>query len=217
MTVQKLLRITAINAVVLFFCMLSFFQTGCGGSQDTYLEIADTIEGTEKNGQTETADTIDYEEETDSSGEAEQYCYVYVCGEVKSPGVYMLKAQSRIYEAVALAGGMTDEADEESVNQAEFVSDGMMIRIPNQEEAVLFGSASYDKSGETSDDGRLDLNTATAAELMTLPGIGEAKAESILQYREESGGFSCVEDIMQVAGIKEGVYNQIKDSVKVLK
>lgn len=222
MTIRMILRMTGKKALVLCLCILVCIQTGCGSGQRTYLELADTIEMTEETEQTETSGTAPTEEhrsgtkDMEPSDGDEQYCYVYVCGEVKSPGVYILKKKSRIYEAVALAGGMTEEANAESVNQAEYVEDGMMVRIPNQEEDVQTEEAgSLEESGEQAGDGRLDLNTATAAELMTLPGIGETKAKSILQYREESGGFSSVEDIMNVDGIKEGVYHQIRDRVKV--
>lgn len=222
MTIRMILRMTGKSVLILCLCLLLCIQTGCGSGQGTHLELADTIEITEETEQMETADIAsadkdwDGTKETEPSYGAEEYCYVYVCGEVKSPGVYMLKKQSRIYEAVALAGGMTEEANAESVNQAEYVEDGMMVRIPNREEEVQTEAAgSLKESGEQAGDGRLDLNTATAAELMTLPGIGETKAESILRYREESGGFSSVEDIMNVDGIKDGVYHQIRDRVKV--
>ncbi len=71
------------------------------------------------------------------------------------------------------------------------------------------------QAGSQTADGKVDLNTATLAELMTLPGIGEAKAKSILGYREETGDFSSIEDIMKVTGIKEGLFNQIRDFIKV--
>ena len=98
-----------------------------------------------------------------------------------------------------------------------------MIRILTQEEAVR---ADFEETGERTEtevdgenikdtDGRIDLNLATAAELMTLSGIGQTKADSIIRYREKNGGFSSVEEIKQVEGIKEGVYNRIKDDIKV--
>lgn len=156
-------------------------------------------------------------------------CYVYVCGAVKEPGVYELEAGARIYEAVDAAGGLTEEADFSSVNQAEKVSDGQMVKILTKEEAEALGetpdSVETPDSGngetavsgnaETEQDGRININLASAEELMTLPGIGRAKADSIISYRESSGGFSSIEEIMQVEGIKEGVFNRVKDSIKV--
>lgn len=163
-----------------------------------------------------------------------EVCYVYVCGAVCMPGVYTLKQGSRIYEALAMAGGLTEDASAASVNQAEPVRDGQMIYMPTEEEiqkgivlpagnmTAEDGTALEDTAGSgvgpdsnADFDMRVNLNTATASELMTLPGIGQTKADSILAYREKHGEFSSVEEIMNVDGIKEGVYNRIKDSIKV--
>jgi competence protein ComEA len=124
---------------------------------------------------------------------------------------------------VEAAGGLREDAAEESVNQARQIEDGEMIRILTQEEAAQAGDeeagegAENDVKAETANDsdGRIDLNLATVAELMTLPGIGQAKADSIVRYREKNGAFSSIEEIKQVEGIKEGVYNRIKDNIKV--
>ena len=138
-------------------------------------------------------------------------CMVYVCGAVENPGVYELPEKSRVYEAVAMAGGMTEDAGMEAVNQAEFVTDGQMLRIPTMEEVA----AAQEESESNVDDGLLDINRASVADFMTLPGIGQSKAEALFQYREAHGRFSSIEEIMNVDGIKEGVFNKIKDSIKV--
>ena len=146
--------------------------------------------------------------------------YVYICGEVIKPGVYELSGDSRIYEAVDAAGGFTENAARECVNLASKVSDGMQITIYNREEAasLLADSApvgeNAGKSG-TSGSGLVNLNTATKEELMTLKGIGESKAEDIIRYREKSGGFKKIEDIMKSYGIKDNGFRKIKDSITV--
>ena len=121
------------------------------------------------------------------------------------------KAIFAVYEAVAMAGGMTEDAGMEAVNQAEFVTDGQMLRIPTMEEVA----AAQEESESNVDDGLLDINRASVADFMTLPGIGQSKAEALFQYREAHGRFSSIEEIMNVDGIKEGVFNKIKDSIKV--
>ena len=146
--------------------------------------------------------------------------YVYICGEVAAPGVYELSEDSRIYEAVDAAGGFTENAARESVNLASKVSDGMQITIYNKEEAASLpaGSGSAvgnNGQGGTSGSGLVNLNTATKEELMTLKGIGEAKAEDIIRYREKSGGFKKIEDIMKISGIKEAGFQKIKDNITV--
>ena len=146
--------------------------------------------------------------------------YVYICGEVIKPGVYELSGDSRIYEAVDAAGGFTENAARESVNLASKVSDGMQITIYNREEAASLPAGSGSAVGNTgqggtSGSGLVNLNTATKEELMTLKGIGEAKAEDIIRYREKSGGFKKIEDIMKISGIKEAGFQKIKDNITV--
>ena len=144
---------------------------------------------------------------------------VHVCGEVANPGIYELPAGSRIYEAVKAAGGFTENAAEESVNLASPIEDGVQIRIYSKDEAetLAAGAAPFD-GFEASGEGKepvVNLNTATKEELMTLSGIGESRAEDIIRYREENGGFQNIEDIMKVSGIKDAAFQKIKDRITV--
>ena len=143
--------------------------------------------------------------------------YVQVSGAVNKPGVYALPEGSRVFQAVELAGGLSEEADVKSLNQAQALTDGEMIWVMTAEEAkaqAVSGGNPPDVSASV-DDGRVNLNTATKEELTTLPGIGEAKAGSILAWRETNGSFAQIEDLMKIEGIKEGVFSKIKDYVKV--
>lgn len=90
-----------------------------------------------------------------------------------------------------------------------------MIRICTQEEWELARAEERETSAEQADDGLVDINTADVAELCTLPGVGQARAESILAYRQEHGSFQTVEEIKQVSGIKDGLYTKIKDKIKI--
>ena len=152
-----------------------------------------------------------------------QICYVYICGAVKQPGVYELTADSRLFEAIQMAGGLTEEAADQVLNQAELIEDGSRIYVPTKEEVkagmdngdtLTQNEDNAEKAGSTSD-GKVDINTAEKNELMTLPGIGEAKADAIVRYREEHGTFQKIEDLMEVEGIKEGVFQKVKDQIKV--
>ena len=182
---------------------------GCGARNNVYLEKNTGETGelcvTEALSATET-------EEPDGAKE-EKTCLVYVCGAVVSPGVYELDDGSRIYEAVELAGGFMEEAAEDALKLAESVTDGQMIRIPTEEEQEAVGRQGAE--ADSAADGKLDLNRADVAALMELPGIGQSKAEAIVGYREEHGPFFQAEDLMKVEGIKEGVFNKIKDRIKV--
>ena len=168
-----------------------------------------------------------------------QTIFVHVCGAVKNPDVYELPAGSRVYEAVQAAGGFAEDADPNYVNQAQILADGVKLVIPTTEQTkslasegeeehligIVAGRVSADGSGITTagtdtgqsdaSDGKININTASEAELCNIPGIGATRAAAIVAYRQEKGGFSSIEDIMNVSGIKEGTYDKIKDSIKV--
>ena len=169
-------------------------------------------------------------DENESSGaqsgnSSDDLIYAYICGAVESPGVYALPAGSRVYELAEAAGGLRADAALESVNLAAVLEDGQMIQILTEEEYLSSGTGTGTASGSSSssettassssDNSKINLNTATAEELTTLNGIGEAKAAAIIAYREENGAFSSIEEIMEVDGIAEGIYEKIKDSITV--
>ena len=139
-------------------------------------------------------------------------CMVYVCGAVENPGVYELPENSRVYEAVAMAGGMTEDAGMEAGKSGRVCHGRADVKNSDHGREWRL----HRKNPESNvDDGLLDINRASVADFMTLPGIGQSKAEALFQYREAHGRFSSVEEIMNVDGIKEGVFNKIKDSIKV--
>ena len=180
----------------ILLCVLCCFVCLCGcGSNSSELELIslqDTVLNEEGNGTIE--DNI-----TDS-------IFVYVCGAVEKEGVYELPRGSRVFEAVEKAGGFTIDAAYTQINQAEILEDEARIYIPTIEEIA-------DEQLQT--DGKVNINTASKEELMTLPGVGEAKASQIIQYRESYGAFQNVEDLMNISGIKEGLFNKIKDDIKI--
>lgn len=160
-----------------------------------------------------------------------EVCYVYVCGEVFSPGVYIVSEGARIYEAVDLAGGFTQQAAESWLNLAEPVTDGMKLEIPSRAQVkdpswlAQHPYGSTDGSGTVNGAGTrsaaspeaalVNINTASLEELMTLKGIGSSRAEDIIRYREEAGGFTKIEDIMKVPGIKNTAFQKIKENITV--
>lgn len=152
-------------------------------------------------------------EEQDAGPQEE--IFVHICGAVQSPGVYALPAGSRLSDAVEAAGGFSAEAYQDYCNLAIVMSDGMQYRIPTVEEAhsgELPESAQENQSSYDSQ-GLLDINRATAAELMELPGIGQTRADAIIAYREEHGAFASKEDITQVTGIKGATYEKIESYI----
>ncbi len=129
--------------------------------------------------------------------------YVYVCGEVEKPGVYSLEQGARICDALSMAGGVTGEGNGEALHQAEYVADGQTIYVPSVVEV-----------SSSEEDNLVNINEADKEMLMTLPGIGESKAELILQYRQEHGSFKSIDELMNIPGIKEGVFDKIKNYIK---
>lgn len=194
---------------ILIVSMLFLVFAGCKSKTEFYLEENDSVFSAEE---AEHPQSEEQERITEQETQILAVCYVYLCGAVKNPGVYALPTGSRIFEAVAMAGGLNEEADEKSVNQAAFVTDGMMIQIATKNEN---GKNTEDEIVQEYDDGKININTAGITELMTLPGIGRAKAEAILAYRAEQGSFSVIEDLMKVSGIKEGIFLQVKEHIKV--
>lgn len=139
--------------------------------------------------------------------------YVYVCGCVTTPGVYGLSQDMRVYQAIEFAGGMTAEADYNYLNMAEFVTDGQKIYVPAISENLPSPVNTESVSGLTST--LININSATKEQLMTLPGIGESKADDIIAYRSAHGLFQVTEDIKNIPGIKEAAFAKLKDLIVV--
>ena len=228
----------------MFLIWTAVVFTGCaaagGGQAPMYLEAKTKADGSAKEPEEPepaqdpaslAADGADAdpgeENRQDAQNTALDTYFVYVCGAVKYPGVFEMPKGSRIYAAIAKAGGLRKDACVKGINQAQLLADGAMIEIPTKQEyrkrsqdaAGTGGSQSQDPAGSAGTgkaaDGLVDLNTADAAQLMTLNGIGEAKAAAILAYREENGRFSDISEIKNVRGIGESVYAGIQDKIKV--
>jgi competence protein ComEA len=137
---------------------------------------------------------------------------VHVSGAVHQPDVYELPAGSIVKDAVEVAGGPIDSADLDGVNLAVELRDQQQVYIPRQGETVPMSPA-LSSGGAVI--GPVNINTATAAELETLSGIGPKTAKTIVEYREANGPFETIEDIMNVPGIGEGTFEKIKDGITV--
>lgn len=155
------------------------------------------------------------EEKTDSSQEK---IMVDVKGAVRQAGVYELPVGSRVYDAVQKAGGMTDEANSQSVNLVQKLEDESIVYVAkNGEEVAPVASASAGATGgeKQSKDGKVNLNTATEAELQTISGIGQKRAQDIIAYREEKGKFQSVDELKNVSGIGQKTLEKLKEHVTV--
>ena len=134
--------------------------------------------------------------------------YAHVSGAVAMPGLYVLRAGARVVDAVAAAGGFTPEADEAAINLARPITDGEQLHVPAAGETTAADPASPG-------DGRVDLNTADVAALDTLPRIGPALAQRIIDWRDANGRFTSVEDLLAVPGIGDKMLAALRDLVRV--
>ena len=143
--------------------------------------------------------------------------YVHVSGAVARPGLYRLEGGARLVDAVAAAGGFAEDADEAGVNLARPVSDGEQVVVPVVGAAPTAGSgaAGGGAAGGVAGDARVNLNTATVADLDTLPRVGPAIAQRIIDWRTTNGRFSAVDDLLSVPGIGEKMLESLRPLVAV--
>lgn len=184
---------------------------GCADESDLVIETAD--------------EQADMQQDVEVQSAVSESIFVQVIGAVNAPGVYELPLGARVFEAVQAAGGMTEDAVAESLNQALELSDGQMIVVYTQQEwsqmqegtdmSIAGVVESSEMTGQVPGDGRVNINTASLDELCTISGIGQSRAQSIVTYRQQHGAFGSIEDIMKVSGIKEGLFQKIKDKIKV--
>ena len=200
------------SELVLLAVILSM-TCGCAKEQETDSlfgllteETTDTGAGTKE----ESPDAYISDAQEDMMPLENETVFVHICGEVVCPGVYEVAADSRIYDVLMLAGGFTEEASEDYLNLAMPVKDGMQIRILSEEEAEAERNRLANQAL-----GLININTASVADLCTLPGIGESRAKDIIAYRIDNGAFLTPEEIMQVSGIKDAMYEKIKDKICV--
>jgi competence protein ComEA len=200
-----------------------------------------TDKKSEKTKQGETTQEKSEEIKQGETAEENQTIFVYVCGKVKKPGVYELSEDSRLSDFIKAAGGFTKKAAREYLNLALKAEDGQKLYVPSKKEVAAMkkdagkisletetleetsgnkeGSTDSNKAESNENDGnetdseKVNINTAGKEELMTLSGIGEAKADAIIAYREANGAFHSTEEIMQISGIKEGIYQKISNDI----
>lgn len=182
-------------------------------------------------------------EEDKVSEEKNNYYYVDVKGAVNNPGVYKLEEDKRVIDAINLAGGLRDDSDTSVINLSKKIKDEMCIVIYTKDELDKYKSESLNISekltnieknhiindefndalieDENNDsqsiisniNSKVSINFASKEELLTLTGIGESKADAIIKYREENGEFKSIEDIKNVSGIGDALYEKIKDNI----
>lgn len=229
--------------VVIVLCLcIAVGLAGYGISRSNQKIIVEAGEGDgEENiddaaGQVKENDTVPAvetgEADDEIAGKTEDEIKVYIVGCVKNPGVVTLKKGQLIDDAVKAAGGVTSDADLNGINLVYKLNENVMLYIRSKKESepirengeagkavkvvsdsggVVIGGDEPEKNASS----KININTASASELDTLPGIGEATAKDIIEYREKNGPFKSVKDIMKVPRIKESRFNSIKDFITI--
>ena len=151
-------------------------------------------------------------EKTEVSTTQETVIFVDIKGAVKNPGVYQMKVGDRVKDALEAAGGLTEEADSQKVNLAKRLEDQMVIVVPKVGEEAEEIPAGETRNEATKEE-KVNINTATVEELKTLKGVGEKKAEAIIEYRKKNGSFQTKEDLMKVRGIGKKLFESFQERI----
>ncbi|MFZ4200433.1 helix-hairpin-helix domain-containing protein [Lysinibacillus sp. NPDC056220] len=204
---QKYKKSMLIPGLLIISGLFFYFSLSSSDSSRPQEELIETIQPIEE--------TIPMESTAEEA--VQQQVFVDIKGAVMYPGVYELQPDKRIFDAIQLAGGYIENADTQLVNHAQKVQDEMVIYIPIKGEQLedissnllMLPLESQNKSQ------KINVNTADAETLATLPGIGPSKAHSILSYREEKGRFQTIDDVRNINGIGDKTFEKIKDSITV--
>lgn len=155
--------------------------------------------------------TVEERTESEEGGNYENSdIYVDISGCVLNPGVYKVEAGTRLFQLIEKAGGLTEDADIRELNRAEEVSDGQKVIIYSFDE-----SREVQQQSQSAEAGKVNINKADSSELQTVPGIGPATAQKIIEYRQNNGGFDSLEDLKNVKGIGEKTFESMKEYITV--
>ena len=196
-----------VKGSILFVCLIIGIGLFWMSRQGEEVEEADTS----------LAETTILPQEVEDKTTVSTVIYVDVKGEVHHPGVYQMKAENRVKDLIEAAGGVTPLADDQKLNLAQLLEDQMVIVVPKKGEEVNseLAQAPTSQKKEVGKEGKVNINTATVEELKTLKGIGEKKAEAIIEYRKKNGSFKNKEELMKVRGIGKKLYESFQERVIV--
>ena len=197
----------------------------------SYINVDDSVTGEE---------AIEEKESKVNKNSSTGKYYVDIKGAVKNPGVYKLKEKSRVIDVINASGGLLEDADTSIINLSKIIEDEMLIIIYTKEEIEKYKNneinstssitQKIEENTKTIDDNndveiknknisktnsKVNINTADKKTLLTITGIGESKANNIIKYRDEKGYFNSIEDIKNVSGIGDSLYEKIKKYITV--
>ncbi len=191
---------TIIVGIIIFLFFIISYLTGGKSELNKNNDESIFIE------ENESMEVISKKEEKESTK-----IVVDIKGEVKKPDIYWLEEDSIIEDLINLAGGLTEEGDLSKINRAEKLNNHQVVVIPNINDEENQGEIIISSTS----DNKVNINTANLTELDSLSGIGPSKAEAIIKYREENGNFKTIEEIKNVTGIGEGLFEKFKENITI--
>lgn len=194
-----------IGIIIFLFFIISYFT---GGESKLNKNNNESIFVEDE--ENESMEVISKKEEKESTK-----IVVDIKGEVKKPDIYWLKEDSIIEDLINIAGGVTEEGDLSKINRAEKLNNHEVVVIPNINDEENEGETIISSTINNNKDNKININTANSAELDSLSGIGPSKAEAIIKYREENGNFKTIEEIKNVTGIGEGLFEKFKENITI--
>ena len=229
--IRKHLKIIIIIIVIILVITLSLIKININNNSKLEKEVTEDLE---------IFNELDINnEESNTTDLAKDLVYVDIKGAVVTPGVYELEANKKVIDVINLAGGLTDQADTSLINLAKQVTNEMVVIIYTKEEVEQASQEepiikivekecvcpkitndscienTKDTTTSENTNQKVNLNTANLEELQTLDGIGESKAKAIIAYREEVGQFNSIEELLEVSGIGESLYDKVKENITV--
>lgn len=207
----KLFNKYKIIVILILLSLISLYLTKQSPNQQAIAIIKEESKETPSQGST----FIPTEEGVLDTADRTLLIPVYLCGAVYKPDVYQVEETAILKDLITLAGGLTQEADLTQINLAQAIKAHDKIYIPKIGEEIDKIPNSYENEERAKSNHLININRASVAELMSLPGIGEVKAQQIVQYREQNGPFLAREDLMNVSGVGNKIYEGLQGFITI--
>ncbi len=218
---KKKIGIVAILVIVVIISGVIYLKSGFkelkkNDAENIFVDDTESINTSAKENNSVKNSSSSTDSKSEKVQPKDKRIVVEIKGEVKKPDVYMLDENSIIKDLIEAAGGLTENADLSNVNRAKKLQDHDLIYIASKNE-VVNGMQNANQSNNNNNENvnkKVNINNATLEELKTIKGIGDAKAKSIIEYREQNGGFKTIEDIKNVTGIGDKMFETIKEQIE---
>lgn len=208
----RIIAIFILGVVFLLSSLFLYYKNKSKVFKDEYMN--NIYVESESNNETVNSSVNVFSSNVDTENQKKSLIIVEIKGEVKNPDVYEIEDGSIIRDLINLAGGLTGEANTDGINRAEKLRGNQLIVIPNKSD-IASGNIINQNSSTTNNSSVININTAPLEELKKITGVGDVKAQSIIDYRDKNGGFKSVEELKNIDGIGSKVFEKIKDQVGI--